>query len=114
MQKVADLAGCTKSSYGNIEKGRRSPSLETAKRIARALESTVDALFSNTTQPNSNTERKVIKTNKLPAVAAAELSEVPPSVMVTAAEDFQDGRADTEEGRRVLDLMQATGGPALG
>ena len=45
MQKVADFVGCTKSSYGNIEKGRRSPSLETAQRIAEALGSTVDALF---------------------------------------------------------------------
>jgi putative transcriptional regulator len=47
MQKIADFVGCAKSSYGNIEKGRRSPSLKTAQRIAEALESTVDALFSS-------------------------------------------------------------------
>jgi DNA-binding XRE family transcriptional regulator len=45
--------GCAKSSYGNIEKGRRSPSLKTAQRIAEALESTVDALF-NTKSPSAS------------------------------------------------------------
>lgn len=45
MQKIADLVGCTKSSYGNIEKGRRSPSLEMAQRLAATLNSSVDALF---------------------------------------------------------------------
>ena len=79
MQKVADLAGCTRSSYGNIEKGRRSPSLDTATRIARALGSTVDALFSNTTHPDSNTGKKTAKPSKTHAVAAAELSEVLPT-----------------------------------
>ena len=45
--RVAEVVGCNKGTYANIEGGKRSPSLKTAQRIAEALESTVDELFSN-------------------------------------------------------------------
>jgi hypothetical protein len=53
------------------------------------------------------------KAEESPTVAAAKLSEVTPGVMVAAALDLQDGRADTPEGRMVLELMEAIGGAAL-
>jgi putative transcriptional regulator len=47
--QVAEVINCNKGTYANIELGKRNPSLETAKRIARVLGSTVDALFSDPT-----------------------------------------------------------------
>jgi DNA-binding XRE family transcriptional regulator len=37
-EDVADRAGVSRSTYTNIENGVRSPSIETAKKIACALE----------------------------------------------------------------------------
>ena len=111
--QVAKTINCNKGTYANIESGKRDPSLKTAKRIACALGSTVDVLFSNTIHQNCTTEGETVKPNKTPAVAAAELSEVLPSVLVRAAEDLQDGRADTEEGRKVLELLKTVCGTAL-
>jgi DNA-binding XRE family transcriptional regulator len=112
--QVAKVINCNKGTYANIESGKRDPSLKTAKRIACALRSTVDALFINTTHPNSNTDKEDVRTGKDPDIAAAELSEIPSSAMVKASKDLRDGRADTKEGRKVLELSQAVCGPAMG
>jgi hypothetical protein len=63
---------------------------------------------------DSTTYKKAAGVQKPPAVAAAELSEVSPTVLVKAALDLQDGQADTEDGRRVLELSKAVCGAALG
>jgi hypothetical protein len=105
--------------------------VETAISIANLLGCEVTDLFGPRRNPEENdkgnfstemgkgaisvvtTTDDGVKKEEDPAVAAAELSEVTPSVMVKAALDLQDGRADTEEGRMVLELMEATGGAAL-
>lgn len=43
--QVADKAGISEVSYQRIEYGTQRPSLDTAKLIARALNSTVEELF---------------------------------------------------------------------
>jgi putative transcriptional regulator len=44
-QRLADLAGVTRQTILAIEKGNYRPSVELALRLARALGTTVDALF---------------------------------------------------------------------
>lgn len=46
-------------------------------------------------------------------VAAVELSEIPASGLVAAAQDLCDGKADTEEGRRLLELFKQVAGIAM-
>jgi DNA-binding XRE family transcriptional regulator len=110
-RETATAIGVSERMYQHIENGTR----EGKGYIWDALEALFEykipqrELRENDTQPNFNTTGK-----EDPAVAAAELSEVAPSVMVKAALDLQDGRADTPEGRRVLELMEAVGGAALG
>jgi DNA-binding XRE family transcriptional regulator len=41
-------------TYWNIEKGRSLPSLEVARRIAKALKTTVDALFPVSDVPHAD------------------------------------------------------------
>lgn len=43
--EVAKQANITETSYQRIEYGTQTPSLDTAKLIAKALNSTVDELF---------------------------------------------------------------------
>lgn len=52
--EVAKRANISRCYYTNIEAGRRSPSMKVAKRIANALESTVDAIFFEDGVPNRN------------------------------------------------------------
>lgn len=42
---LAEAAGISKTHYQNIEYGKTEPSVQTAIRIAKALKSTVEALF---------------------------------------------------------------------
>ncbi len=44
--RLAEMAGITRQSYAAIESGRSTPSTEVALRLARALASTVEELFS--------------------------------------------------------------------
>ena len=44
-QQMADLAGISLKSYQRIENGVQDPSVSVAKRIAKALKSTVEGLF---------------------------------------------------------------------
>ena len=46
--EVANAVGITDTSYQRIEYGTQTPSLKTALRIARALQSTVEKLFPST------------------------------------------------------------------
>ena len=113
-KETAKAIGVSERYYQHIENGTR----EGKGRIWDALEALFQTsqrqLRENDTKTNSNTDKEAVKSRKAHAVAAAELSEVSPSVMVKAALDLQDGRADTEEGRRVLELSRAVCGPALG
>ncbi len=43
--QVADKAGIAERSYQYIEAGERSPNVQTAKRLAKVLNSTVEELF---------------------------------------------------------------------
>ena len=45
--QVAGMAGINVYHYQNIEYGKALPNVQTAIRIARALKSTVEALFSD-------------------------------------------------------------------
>jgi hypothetical protein len=45
--------------------------------------------------------------------AAAELADIPHIDMMRAAQDLRDGAADTDPGRRVLELMRCVAGGAL-
>jgi putative transcriptional regulator len=44
-QQLADLVGSSRNTIGEIERGQQEPSLETARRIARALESDLNTVF---------------------------------------------------------------------
>ncbi len=44
-EQVARLIGVSRPFYSMIENGRKIPSLQTAKKIAKVLRSGVDALF---------------------------------------------------------------------
>ena len=44
-QELADVVGVTRQTIIAIEKGRYSPSLEVALKIARALEQPVESVF---------------------------------------------------------------------
>jgi DNA-binding XRE family transcriptional regulator len=119
-EEVAKAVGISHRSYQHLEAGTQTPNVDTAISIAEFLKSNVHNLFGprrqsrkDYTHTNSTTDKEAVKSRKIPAVAAAELSEVPPSIMVKAALDLQDGRADTGEGRRVLELSRAVCGPAL-
>jgi DNA-binding XRE family transcriptional regulator len=130
--QVADAINISIRHYQNIEAGDCKPNVETAISIANLLGCEVTDLFGPRRNPEENdkgnfstemgkgaisvvttTDDGGVKKEEDPTVAAAKLSEVTPSVMVAAAKDLQDGRADTEEGRRVLELMEAVGGAAL-
>jgi transcriptional regulator with XRE-family HTH domain len=110
---VGKAVGVGKVAIHDIETGNRKPSYDVLFKLLTLFNvehKDISRLFApaGETQVNFNTTKK-----EDPAIAAAELSEVAPSVMVKAALDLKDGRADTEEGRRVLELMEATGGAAL-
>ena len=45
-QTLADLAGCTRQTINALEKGKYVPSLYLAHRIAKALGTTIEDLFS--------------------------------------------------------------------
>ena len=45
--------------------------------------------------------------------AAAELAELSAIQIMKGSDDLQDGRADTEEGRTILNLVRSIAGPAL-
>jgi DNA-binding XRE family transcriptional regulator len=113
-RETAIAIGVSEHMYKAIEAGKR----EGKGRIWDALEALFKTpqreLRENDTGSNSNTGEEPVEAWKNPAIAAAELSEVSPSVMVSGALDLQDGRADTEEGRRVLELAKAVCGSALG
>lgn len=51
---VAIKADISRAYYTNIEAGRKDPSMKVMKRIADALETTVDALFFTYSVPNGN------------------------------------------------------------
>lgn len=118
-EQVANAVRISIRNYQNIEAGECKPNVETAISIAEFLDADVTDLFGpqrqlrkNKPQENSNTEKAAPEIPS--ALAAAELSEVPSSEMVAASFDFEDGHADTETGKKVLGLMRAVGGPALG
>lgn len=54
---VAIRAEISRAYYTNIEAGRKDPSMKVMKRIADALETTVDAIFFNYQVPNRNSKR---------------------------------------------------------
>jgi transcriptional regulator with XRE-family HTH domain len=116
---IGQQVGVSKVAIHDIETGKQKPSFDILLKLLTLFNvdhKNVSRLFApaEETQPNSSTGKETVKTGKSHSVAAAELSEITPSVMVTAAEDLQDGKADTEEGRRVLDLSRAVCGAALG
>ncbi len=45
--QLACAAGTSRNSIGMIERGQQEPGVELARRIARALDTTVDELFGN-------------------------------------------------------------------
>lgn len=51
---VAIKAGISRSYYTNIEAGRKDPSMKVMKRIADALETTVDSIFFTYNVPKGN------------------------------------------------------------
>jgi len=51
---VALKANISRAYYSNIEAGRKDPSLKVMKRIADALESTVDTIFFSYEVPKRN------------------------------------------------------------
>ncbi|MNH37378.1 anaerobic benzoate catabolism transcriptional regulator [compost metagenome] len=58
--QVAEKAGISRAYYSNIEAGRKDPSFKVMKRIADALNSTVDALFFKYIVPKRNEKKEVI------------------------------------------------------
>ena len=56
-ETVSELAGIRRASYTNIEQGRRTPSVETAKRIASVLEFDWTCFFEET---NRESESKAV------------------------------------------------------
>ena len=44
-QELADLVNATRQTIGLIEKGKYNPSLNLCKKIAKALDKTLDQLF---------------------------------------------------------------------
>jgi putative transcriptional regulator len=46
-QEVADASGIQRSYYGLIETGHRNPTLKIATRIAKALDSSIEQVFSD-------------------------------------------------------------------
>ncbi|GIM47584.1 hypothetical protein DNHGIG_31330 [Collibacillus ludicampi] len=54
-EQVAELAKITRAYYSNIEAGRKTPSMRVAKRIADALQTTVDQIFFEGDVPKRNT-----------------------------------------------------------
>ena len=52
-EAVSERAGIRRASYANIEQGRRSPSVDTAKRIASVLEFDWTKFFENERQENA-------------------------------------------------------------
>jgi DNA-binding XRE family transcriptional regulator len=115
---VGNQVGVSKQSIHDIETGKQKPSYGVLLKLLALFNvehKNISQLFAPVEETHTNsTTGEAVKPSKTPAVAAAELSEVPSSVMVRAAEDLEDGRADTGEGRRVLELSQAVCGPALG
>jgi putative transcriptional regulator len=116
---VGQKVGVSKQTIHDIETGKQKPSYDVLfkllalfnvehKNIFRLFAPVEDA------QANSNTDKEAVKSRKDPDIAAAELSEIPASVMVAASKDLRDGKADTEEGRKVLELARAVCGPAIG
>lgn len=55
---VAEKAGISRAYYTNIEAGRKDPSLKVMKRIADAVNSTVDNIFFNYSVPKGNVNSK--------------------------------------------------------
>jgi transcriptional regulator with XRE-family HTH domain len=113
LEYVGQQIGVSNQAVSLIETGKQKPSYGVLLKLLTLFNVEHEKTFRlfapvEETQVNFNTTGK-----EDPAVAAAKLSEVTPSVMVAAAKDLQDGRADTPEGRRVLELMEATGGAAL-
>lgn len=106
-EQVASTVGISFRNYQGIELGECAPNINTVLKIAKVLDRPVEELFGE-----DNTQED-FSTKQDPALAAAKLSEVPASHMVTAALDLRDGRVDTEEGREVLGLIKVVGGAAL-
>jgi DNA-binding XRE family transcriptional regulator len=114
---MAHYLEITEQHYQRLEAGTSDGSVKIWQQLAQKFNTTIDHLLeqeTGNTQTNFNTDKEAVKTRKNPALAAAELSEVSPSVMVGGALDLQDGRADTEDGRRVLELARAVCGTAVG
>ena len=117
---VAQHIGLTPTAIHDIEKSKQRPSYDVLVKLEDLFQKSHRYLLSqveNTIHDDYNNSEggEAIETNAREAslVAAAQLSEVPASVMVAASLDLRDGRADTAEGRRVLELMRQTGGSAL-
>ena len=113
---VGQCVGVSKVSIHEIETGKQHPSYGVLLKLLKLFDvehKNLTQLFApvEETQENSNMEGE--EQEIIPEVAAAELSEITSSSMVRAAADFRDGKADTAEGRRVLELMRQTGGAAL-
>jgi transcriptional regulator with XRE-family HTH domain len=52
LQEVADKLGIAKSTYAGYESGYRQPSLDAIKKIADAMETSVDYLLNRTDNPD--------------------------------------------------------------
>lgn len=58
--QAAEKAMISRAYYSNIEAGRKDPSFKVMKRIADALNSTVDTLFFEYNVPKRNKKKEVI------------------------------------------------------
>lgn len=59
-EKVAEKANISRAYYSNIEAGRKDPSFRVMKRIADALDSTVDTLFFEYNVPKRNEKTREV------------------------------------------------------
>lgn len=111
--EVALKAGISLRAYQNYEANLRVPNVYVATAIAKALKSSVETLFKIPQRQLRENDAQANCTTPDRDLAAARLADVPSETMILAAQDLEDGHADTDEGRKVLNLAKAVCGPAL-
>ncbi|MSQ11498.1 MAG: helix-turn-helix domain-containing protein [Dehalococcoidia bacterium] len=75
-EALAGRAGISRQAYAAVESGRSVPSTEVALRLARALETTVEALFSLPDEPAVTVQAELVGDAPIAAASRVQLTRV--------------------------------------
>lgn len=113
LEYVGNEVGVTKVSIYDIETGKSKPSYDVLLKLLKLFSVDHEELSQlflpvETTQTNSTTPQAPEDID----LAATQLADMTSTDVMLGARDLQDGTADTEHGKKLLDLTKKVTGKA--